>query len=487
MPECPPRGACPIADLASFAAVRDLIEERCGLRFDASQRASLSAAIAARMQQLGLERDDEYFERLRGEASRIVEAELRNLLNLVTITETCFFRDASQFRLLREHIIPSLISARRAQRDAPRHIRIWSAGCSSGEESYSVAITLQEMGVYQAYPDLTIEIIGTDINNNALERARRGAYTARAVRHVDGRLLDRYFVRDGSTFELCGDIKGRVAFEFGNITQTPMPSAGVQDVIFCKNVAIYFSPDVTRRLIKGLHDTLAPDGYLLLGHAESLWQVSDQFALVEYNRLFCYRKGRHHLTVGAPARAPLPAAAPVRTPTRHTAPDAAAQYAFCLSAFRAGDWDAAEAALSALVLSCPTFVPALLLLGGLHAHRGRFDEAMAQAASVLTVNDLEARAHLLLGMVAARRHRTEEALQSLRRALYLDDSLGLAHFWLGNLYRDRGDLMRAQHEYENVVRGWERRTLDLTEEFAQDLSAEQIVEYCRQSARSSYA
>ena len=152
MPERPPRGACPIPDLASFAAVRDLIEERCGLRFDASQRASLSAAIEARMQQLGLERDDEYFDRLRGEAPRMVEAELRNLLNLVTITETCFFRDASQFRLLREHIIPTLISARRAHKDAPRHIRIWSAGCSSGEESYSVAITLQEMGVYLGVP-----------------------------------------------------------------------------------------------------------------------------------------------------------------------------------------------------------------------------------------------------------------------------------------------------------------------------------------------
>ena len=123
------------------------------------------------------------------------------------------------------------------------------------------------------------------------------------MRNVDGRLLDSYFVRNGGTFELCSDIKRRVTFEFGNITQTPMPSAGVQDVIFCKNVAIYFSADVTRRLIKGLHDTLTPDGYLLLGHAESLWQVSDQFALVEYDRLFCYRKGRQHLRVAAGAHA----------------------------------------------------------------------------------------------------------------------------------------------------------------------------------------
>jgi len=108
-------------------------------------------------------------------------------------------------------------------------------------------------------------------------------------------------------------------------------------------------------------------------------------------------------------------------------------------------------------------------------------EAMAQAASVLKLSDLEPRAHLLLGMIAARRHRTDEALQLLRRALYLDDSLTLAHFWLGNLYRDRGDVTRACHEYENVVRGWERHTLELTEEFASDLTAEQIVGFCRDS------
>ena len=154
-PERPARGACAIADLASFTAVRDLIEERCGLRFDDSQRASLSASVAARMQQLGLVREDEYFERLRGAAPRIVEAELRNLLNLVTVTETCFFRDASQFRLLREHIIPALMAERSARGDRPRTIRIWSAGCSSGEEAYSIAITLDDMGLFQAYPDWT--------------------------------------------------------------------------------------------------------------------------------------------------------------------------------------------------------------------------------------------------------------------------------------------------------------------------------------------
>jgi chemotaxis protein methyltransferase CheR len=161
------------------------------------------------------------------------------------------------------------------------------------------------------------------------------------------------------------------------------------------------------------------------------------------------------------------------------APDPSTQYDSCLAAFRAGDWDAAESALNALVASCPTFAPALLLLGGVYAHRGRFDDAMQQAQAVLKVSDLEARAHLLVGMIAERRGRPDDALQSLRRALYLDDSLALAHFWLGNLYRERGDVARARQEYENVVRDWERHTLQLTEEFASDLTAEQLVGFCR--------
>ena len=266
--------------------------------------------------------------------------------------------------------------------------------------------------------------------------------------------------------------RARVTFEFGNLTKTPMPSTGPQDIVFCKNVAIYFRPDVTRKLLEGLHDTLAPDGYLLLGHAESLWQVSDDFTLVEHDRVFCYRKRSH--VARTPAISQPVAPKSVVDAEAH----AVDRYDFCLAAFRAGEWHVAEAALIALVASCPTFVPGLLLLGGVYVHRGRFDDAVAQAERVLHVSDLEPRAHLLLGMVAARRQRHGEALQSLRRALYLDDSLALGHVWLGNLYRERGDIARACHEYENVVRDWKHHSLQVTEEFASDLTAEQLVAFC---------
>jgi chemotaxis protein methyltransferase CheR len=441
------------------------------------------------MQQLALTGEDEYLARLRGAAPSLVEAELRNLLNLVTVTETCFFRDASQFRLLREYIIPTLM-AERTVRGNEKKIRIWSAGCSSGEEAYSIAITLDEMGLFHD-TDWSFEIIGTDLNTKALEKARRGVYSARAVRNVEGVLLDDHFASNRQQFALSEAIKKRVKFEFGNLTQTPMPSTGPQDVIFCKNVTIYFRAEMTRKLIAGLHDTLAPDGFLLLGHAESLWQMSEGFTLAEHERAFCYRKSEHVAQQDAPVTTPSVGSAFRRTgadtsatvrlkadPASPVHSEALTQYDVCLAVFRAGDWDIAESALTSLVTSCPTFVPGLLLLGGLYAHRGRFEDAMQQAEAALKVSDLEPRAHLLLGMIAARQRRAEEALQSLRRALYLDDSLALGHFWLANLYRERGDVARACLEYENVVRDSERHTLELTEEFASDLTAEQLVGFC---------
>jgi chemotaxis protein methyltransferase CheR len=298
-------------------------------------------------------------------------------------------------------------------------------------------------------------------------------------------LIDRYFQSDGKTFQLSEEIRNRVAFEFGNLAQTPMPSTGRQDVIFCKNVSIYFRPDVTEKLVRGLHDTLAPGGYLLLGHAESLWQMRDGFEVVEHDRAFCYRKAGGRKASGSKVPGSTFQGSTFKPGTQEPAPslDTSARYDLCLAAFRAGDWASAEARLSSLISACPTFVPAHLLLGGVYTHRARFGEAVAQAQSVLRLTDLEPRAHLLLGMIAARRQDSERALQSLRRALYLDESLALAHFWLGNLYRERGDFARAYHEYENVVSDWERHTFTLTEEFAWDLTAEQLVEFCRNSLK----
>jgi tetratricopeptide (TPR) repeat protein len=205
--------------------------------------------------------------------------------------------------------------------------------------------------------------------------------------------------------------------------------------------------------------------------------MDEGFELVEHAGAFGYRK-----------RIPDPFSRPERRSEKGSgilfpARPSSHQYADCLTAFRASDWEKAESSLRNLLRAAPTFAPAHLLLGGVYAHTGRYDEAATEAEALLKLSEFDARAHLLLGMIASRQQRIDQAVQSLRRALYLDDSLALAHFWLGNLYRDRGDFVRARNEYEHVVRDSERHTLDLTEEFASDLTAEQLVGFCRDSLR----
>lgn len=460
-----------------FQRFRDLIEKRCGVHFDASQRASLDASLRARMEQLGLARIDDYHDQLRRPTS---EEEFRKLINLVTVTETCFFRDPSQFRLIRRHILPTLLASREGGR--PRMIRIWSAGCSSGAEAYSIALMLSDMGLLGATSDWRFEIVGSDVNTEVLDTAIRGVYSARALRNIESGLQQRYFRPEGRRFRLNDEIRRAVRFEYANLTQGPrLRPAGGHDLVLCKNVAIYFRPESVHHLVRHLQGALSEGGFLLLGHSESLWQMDEGFSLVEHEGAFCYRK-----TATRAATAYRRGQKPHRMDARAISPavptDATSgEYDRCLAAFRAEQWTAAEALLDTLIRSSPAFVPARLLLGGVYVHRGRYDEAFAQAEEVLRLDRLEPRAHLLLGMIAARRGIPEEAKQALRRALYLDNDLALAHFWLGNLYRDQGETRRACIEYGSVVRGWQRHTLELTDMFAHDLSAEELVDFCQRS------
>ena len=326
------------------------------------------------MQQLGLESEDEYFDRLRGAAPRIVEAELRNLLNLVTVTETCFFRDASQFRLLREHIVPTLMAERSRADDSSRTIRIWSAGCSSGEEAYSIAHHARRHGSLQDVLRTGRSRSSARISTRRRSRRRagclRGARGAQRRRAAAATTTSRATARRSRLTEA---IKRRVKFEFGNLTQTPMPSTGPQDIVFCKNVAIYFRADVTRKLVGGLHDTLAPDGYLLLGHAESLWQMSDGFTLVEHERRVLLSGRARTSGRSRRRRSPShqgrwgdkgPKSGRVRLQPdddgppegRHFRPHQPVRPAASLP-FAPGTGMPPKSALTALVASCPTFVP----------------------------------------------------------------------------------------------------------------------------------
>ncbi len=268
-----------------------LVEEASGNVVSPSHLPALLDAGLARARARGLGDLPAYVDALeRG----TLPDEWRHLLPLVTVKESFFFRTPEHFRAVEAVAIPALSAARHAT----RRLRIWSAGCARGEEAATLGIVLAEM------PDLNgwdWRILATDVDEEALAEARTGRYRERAVAPVPEVLKGRYFRSREGVFELDPAILARLDYRALNLVHEPLdlpePS---YDIIFLRNVLIYFRPDSQRRLAAALARVLAPDGFLFLGACETLWQLTDLLVPVDLGDCFCYRHpGPAAATVGA--------------------------------------------------------------------------------------------------------------------------------------------------------------------------------------------
>ncbi len=279
---------------SSFDAVARLLSRRVGHQLDATRRSRLSRAAAEEAARLGLAMSD-YVAVL----ERDLDA-LQALLNRVTVQETSFFRDAKQFEALAEHVLPGL----------PRPVTIWSAGCANGQEPYSLAMLLTEIG------DSTSRVIATDISTQALARARRGRYSAREVAGLGPR-RQRFLTPVGSEFEVVPEVRARVEFSAHNLFTEPPPfEPGTCPIVMCRNVLIYFGRDEVVSFVDRVADWLPPGGWLFLGYSESLWQLTQRFQLVRLDDTFVYR----HCETSTAARAPAQRGARRPATVRRAAP-----------------------------------------------------------------------------------------------------------------------------------------------------------------------
>ncbi|PIE33052.1 hypothetical protein CSA56_13455 [candidate division KSB3 bacterium] len=267
-----------------FESLRDFVWDKSGIYFEATKRRYFFRRLHTRMKVLGCSHLKEYSRLLQSETSG---QELSELLNLLTTTETYFFRNAPQLRAFEEEILPELIQ--RKEQSDPLHLHFWSAGCSSGEEAYTIAMLLLE-----AIPRIEqwkITIVGTDINTQMLAKARSGLYMERSLRDTPQKYIDRYFQVEDGQFQICDRVRKMVTFREGNLIKQD-DSSLIQNVdcVFCRNVLIYFNLDSCRQVIQIFYDNLAKRGYLLLGHSESLYRISSIFDLVKLQHSLVYRK-----------------------------------------------------------------------------------------------------------------------------------------------------------------------------------------------------
>jgi chemotaxis methyl-accepting protein methylase len=262
-----------------------LLQERYGLVFEGNRRSFLEERLSARLALFGMGTLTEYCHHIRFHPDRA--AELLQFQDLVTNHESYFFRDRQRIDMLTLEAVP-LLAKGALQRSGWTPLRILSAGCASGEEPYSLAIALREAGV--GFPGIAWEIFAIDISGNRIAQAKDATYDEPSVRDCDAAALERYFIREGARFVLRQEYRRGVRIFEGNILGEPSAAEPASyDVIFCRNVLIYFSEHAMNRAITRFHRSLAPGGILFLGHSEFLLGRRD-FEPVRLDRGLVYRK-----------------------------------------------------------------------------------------------------------------------------------------------------------------------------------------------------
>ena len=265
-----------------FRLVRDIIKDYCGLYFDDGARYLLEKRLSRRVRNHHLNDFRDYYRFIRYD--KRAEEELSAIMDVLTVNETYFFREQNQLRAFREEILEELKTVNRDKKT----LRIWSAGCSTGEEPYTIAMLINETGFFHGWD---IEIHGSDINQRVLQTARRGVYRKNSFRTMEPHFLNKYFVEEDGAHRITDTIRKYVNFSYLNLLD-PFKSKflGKMDVVFCRNVLIYFDGASRRLVIENFYNRLLEGGYLLLGHAESLMNISTAFTLKHLKHDMVYQK-----------------------------------------------------------------------------------------------------------------------------------------------------------------------------------------------------
>ena len=266
---------------SEYRMFRDLFKATCGLWFGDDSRFLLEKRLGRRMRQLEVESFATYHYLLRKQAGG--EEEIAAIIDELTTNETYFFRERSQLRALIEEIIPERLTRARS---GP--VNIWSAGCSSGEEPYSIVMLALEAGLR---PGIDLRIHASDISRRCLAKAREGVYREASFRETPPELRARYFKEQNGLYALSPDVRKHVFFTRMNLLEPArFALLGPLDVVLCRNVIIYFDRETKKRVIDAFGERIVPGGHLLLGHSESLIHVTSAFELAHLRSDLVYRK-----------------------------------------------------------------------------------------------------------------------------------------------------------------------------------------------------
>jgi len=430
----------PCLDESQFEAIAELVRARTGLLLTHSRRPQAEAAIQRAMEASSLANPERFIQFLHGS-----ERAFQDLVERLTVAETYFFREREQFEAVRQIVLPEL---QRSLRD--RRLCLWSAGCATGEEAYSLAIVLEQEGLAEQ-----ASIVATDISRAALSHARKGVYGAWSFRDVPAELINRYFRRQDERLVLVERIRRLVEFDTVNLAAEVYPPHIAQpaglDLILCRNVLIYFGPDAVERVAMQMFATLRDGGWLIAGPSDPpLWQHApfetvltpagvlyrrNDSAMVGRKRAAVAPAETARCEVAAPAFASCASGAVAHKATPTSPPAGKSVHDGCPAPTR-NERPATEDRVSQLLALVEAGDP---------------QQAAAAVSAALDDAPLSAEIHYLQAVTLMSGARYEEAVASLRRAIYLDRSMAVAHFALASIHLRRGAVAEARRCYRNVL------------------------------------
>lgn len=269
-----------------FANLRDFIYQQCGIYIAETRKYLVENRLSNRLRELNLKTFGEYYYYLRFDANR--RAELTKLFEVITTNETSFWRNPPQLKVFQEKVVKAEIDKLRSART--RRLRIWSAGCSTGEEPYTLAMILHEV-LKAEISQWDIKITANDLSEAVLAAARKGIYSEYALRTTPPEIVSRYFSKEGNNYVVDPKMKRLISFGPVNLSdKMQLRRVERSHIIFCRNVIIYFDDDMKRKVIESFYDNLLPGGCLLIGHSESLHNISRAFKPEHHTGTIVYRK-----------------------------------------------------------------------------------------------------------------------------------------------------------------------------------------------------
>ncbi len=417
-------------------SIKAIVSKRSGLNLEGKKGQSFQTAVSTAFSASGCNTIEDYIYLLSTPSyqSRI---ELDKLISLLTIKETYFFRDRHQFDVLRNFILPEIINKKRT---GDKKIKIWSAGCATGEEAYSIAITLFEL--IPAIDSWDISLIATDIDNDALLTAQAGEFKKWSFRGVSEDMIEKYFTIEDDTYRINDSFKKIITFSALNLKEDKFPSilnnTNNMDIIICRNVTIYFSRDATKEVINKFYNSLNEGGYLLVGHSEHFSEYYKKFVVKAFPHTIVYQR----LEIPLPSQQHDLTTSYKGISFRNIQKDLLViEKEYLKDSLQEVKARKAEDSEETVI-----FHEAVQLF-----KENKYDEAAKRFVEILELNPKNGRACVMLAQISANRGDAQTAVKWCEEAIKIDNLCLDAYYLLSLIFQDDGDLAKAASLLKKVV------------------------------------